>query len=308
MVYTLTLNPSLDYVVEADKLALGTVNRCKSQIFQAGGKGINVSVMLTNLGVENVALGFVAGFTGDEFVRILSQHECKTDFIKLENGFTRINPKVKCGEVGAITEINCQSPKISEAELGQLYAKLDVLGKDDFLVLGGSVPDSLPQNFYELLMKRLDGKGIRFVVDTTGDTLLTALKHKPFLVKPNHLELGEIFNSDIDNGYDAMNYGKKLSEMGAQNTIVSMGENGAVLINAKGECSALMAPHCEVVNTVGAGDSMVAGFIAGYLQTGDTKKAFHTAVAAGTATVSSNWIGTSEKVSELLEQLNKKEY
>ena len=214
MIYTITFNPALDYIVRVQDFKLGQVNRTSYEEVYAGGKGINVSIVLKNLDVENVALGYIAGFTGEEIENKIKAFGCNTDFIKLNNGMSRINVKLKSNEE---SEINGQGPSISDQDLEELYRKLELLREGDILVLAGSIPATLPKNIYEIIMERLSGKGIRFIVDATGELLLNVLKYKPFLIKPNHHELAELFNATIENEDDIVNYAKKLREMGAQN-------------------------------------------------------------------------------------------
>ena len=224
MINTITLNPSLDYVVKVDSFKADALNRINSEQIYAGGKGINVSIVLKNLGVDNTALGYVAGFTGDEILRQIKDHNVDCDFVKLESGMSRINVKLKSdGE----TEINGAGPDISEKDLESLYEKINKLGKGDFLILSGSIPKSVPDDIYERIMKSLLDKEVEFIVDATKDLLLKVLKYRPFLIKPNHHELAEMFNVELKNDEDIIAYGKKLQEMGAKNVLISMaGEIG----------------------------------------------------------------------------------
>ena len=230
----------------------------------AGGKGINVSIVLKNLGVSSVALGFIAGFTGEEIERRVKKSGCITDFIKLDKGLSRINIKLK-SEVES--EINGQGPDITNEDLEELYKKLDLLDEDDILVLAGSIPNTLPENIYEIILERLSGKKIKCIVDATGDLLLNVLKYKPFLIKPNHNELAELFNADVKSEEDIIKYGKELRRLGARNVLISRAGDGAIFINENDEVINSKAPTGKVINSVGAGDSMVGGFIAGYLKT-----------------------------------------
>lgn len=301
MINTITLNPSLDYIVKVDNFKVGTVNRSNEEKIYAGGKGINVSIVLNNLGVQNTALGFVAGFTGEEILRKIEEHGVDCDFIKLKNGLSRINVKLKSNEE---TEINGCGPDISEAELENLYQKISTLGKGDYLVLSGSIPASVPNDIYESIMKRLSANGVEFVVDATKDLLLKVLKYKPFLIKPNHHELAEMFNVVINNDEDIIKYGKKLQDMGAKNVLISMAGDGAILIPENGEPIKREVPKGILKNSVGAGDSMVAGFICGYIKSNNIDEAFKMGIATGSASAFSEELATKEEVINLLEQMN----
>lgn len=300
MIYTITFNPALDYIVRVNDLKLGEVNRTNFEEVYAGGKGINVSIVLNNLEIDNIALGYIAGFTGDEIEKRVKSFGCKTDFIKLENGMSRINIKLKSKEE---SEINGQGPDINDADLNKLYEKLDSLKEGDILVLAGSIPSTLPKNIYEMIMGRLENKGIKFIVDATGDLLLRVLKYKPFLVKPNHHELGELFNTKLNNEEEIVLHAKKLKDMGARNVLISMAGDGAIFINENGEVKRSSVPKGKLINSVGAGDSMVAGFIAGYLNSNSLGEAFKMGVATGSASAFSEGLATKEKVYELLKQL-----
>lgn len=300
MIYTITFNPALDYLVKVDNFNLGLVNRTVEEAVYAGGKGINVSIVLNNLGVENKALGYIAGFTGDEINRKVKELGCTTDFIKLDKGMSRINVKIKSNEE---SEINGAGPDITEADLEKLYDKLDCLCEGDILVLAGSIPNTLPKSIYEDIMKRLDGKGIRFIVDTTDELLLNVLKYKPFLIKPNHHELGDLFNVKLQTKDEVAKYAKKLVDMGAENVVISMAGDGAVLVEKSGEVTISDVPKGKVKNSVGAGDSMVAGFIAGYQKNYDLKEAFKMGVATGSASAFSEELAKKEFIYELLQQI-----
>lgn len=300
MIYTITFNPALDYIVRVNDLKLGEVNRTDFEEVYAGGKGINVSIVLNNLGIDNIALGYIAGFTGDEIERRVKNFGCKTDFIKLENGMSRINIKLKAREE---SEINGQGPEINDNNLTKLYEKLDSIEEGDILVLAGSIPNTLPKNIYEEIMERLYSKGIKFVVDATGDLLLRVLKYKPFLIKPNHHELGELFNTKLNNDEEIIEYAKKLKDMGARNVLISMAGDGAIFINENGEVVKSDVPKGKLINSVGAGDSMVAGFIAGYLNSNSLYEGFKMSVATGSASAFSEGLAIKEKVYELLKQL-----
>ena len=284
MIYTVTFNPSLDYVIQVDDLTLGRVNRTTKEAIFPGGKGVNVSVILSNLGIKSKALGFIAGFTGKQLEKMLTDFGCYTDFIELKEGLTRINVKVNSNEE---SEINGQGPNISDRAITELFEKLDCLQNGDILVLAGSIPNTLPEDIYESIMERLQTKGVRIVVDATKDLLLNVLKYHPFLIKPNNHELGEMFG---------VTYAKKLQEKGARNVLISMAGDGAILITEDGEIHKGLPPKGEVVNSVGAGDSMVAGFLTGYLNTGDYEKAFKLGIATGSATAFLAWLAEKEDV------------
>ena len=300
MIYTITFNPALDYIVKMDNFNLGSVNRTIDEAVYAGGKGINVSIVLNNLEVKSKALGFIAGFTGDEIERRVKEFGCDTDFIKLKEGMSRINVKVKA-EVES--EINGGGPAISEEALNELYARLDNLKNDDILVLAGSIPSTMPTDIYERIMEKLQDRGVKFIVDTTGDSLLRVLKYKPFLIKPNHHELGELFNTKLESKEEVIEYAKKLKDMGSENVIISMAGDGAVLINSNGEVTTSNVPKGVVKNSVGAGDSMVAGFITGFLKEKNVEQGFKLGVATGSASAFSEGLATKDYVYELLNQI-----
>ncbi|MCE9655563.1 1-phosphofructokinase [Clostridium celatum] len=300
MIYTITFNPALDYIVKMDDFNLGHVNRTNSESVYAGGKGINVSIVLNNLGVKSKALGFIAGFTGDEIEREVRNFGCDTDFIKLKEGMSRINVKIKAD---VESEINGGGPNISEEALNELYMQLEKLESGDILVLAGSIPKTMPVDIYERIMERLQTKGVKFIVDTTGDCLLKVLKYKPFLIKPNHHELGDLFNVKLNGKEEIIEYAKKLKEMGAENVIISMAGDGAILINSNGEVTISNVPKGVVKNSVGAGDSMVGGFITGYVNSGNVEEAFKLGVATGSASAFSEGLATKEYVYELLKQV-----
>lgn len=300
MIYTITFNPALDYIVKMDEFNLGHVNRTTKEDVYAGGKGINVSIVLNNLGVNNKALGFIAGFTGDEIERRVKEFGCATDFVKLKEGMSRINVKMKAD---VESEINGGGPNISKEALDELYKKLDKLQSGDILVLAGSIPKTLPLDIYEKIMEYFGNKGIKFIVDTTGESLLKVLKYKPFLIKPNHHELAELFNVKINSQQEIVEYGKKLQEMGAENVLISMAGDGAILIKSNGESIFSEVPKGVLKNSVGAGDSMVAGFIAGYIREEKLEDGFIMGVATGSASAFSEGLATKDKVEELLAQL-----
>ena len=300
MIYTVTFNPALDYVVFLDEMKIGDINRSRKESNFYGGKGINVSTVLNTLGLETTALGFVAGFTGKAIEEGLASLGMRTDFIHLPEGNSRINVKVKHGEE---TEINGQGPVITREALALLFAKLDTLQKEDILVLAGSIPNTLPEDIYEEIMARLEKKQIRTVVDATRDLLLNVLKYHPFLIKPNNHELGEMFHTECKTTEEIVHYAKELQKMGARNVLISMAGDGAILITEDGETVQMGTPEGKVVNSVGAGDSMVAGFLAGYLKHGSYVEALKTGTAAGSATAFSEGLASFALFSKMLEQL-----
>ena len=302
MIYTVTFNPSLDYIVSVEDFKLGLTNRTSSELMLPGGKGINVSTVLGNLGIESTALGFLAGFTGKEIAGRLDQMGIKNGCIWLEEGYSRINVKLKSIDG---TEINGQGPVITDTAIEALYQKLDKLTAGDVLVLAGSIPNTLPGDMYERIMERLQGKEIRIAVDATKDLLVNVLKYHPFLIKPNNHELGEIFGKVLESEADIVEYAKKLQEMGAVNVLISMAGDGAILVTEDGTVSSKKPPKGTVVNSVGAGDSMVAGFLAGWLNTGDYEKALELGTAAGSATAFVSWLATREEITEKLERTEK---
>ena len=297
MIYTITFNPALDYIMNIDNLQLGAVNRSKSEKILSGGKGINVSLVLTNLGVENTALGFVAGFTGKNIEDIINASGCKTDFVYLKEGLSRINVKIMSKPE---TEINGNGPYISDDDVKKLYEKLDKLTLDDVLVLAGSVPNSLPVDIYSDIMNYIFDKGVKIVVDATGDLLVKCLEYKPFLIKPNNFELEQIFNVKLDSRDDIVKCAFKLKSMGAVNVLVSMGKDGAILVDENSRVYDLIAPKGNIVNTVGAVDSMVAGFLAGLYEKNDYEYAFMLSVATGSASAFSEELATKEEVMKVL--------
>lgn len=297
MIYTVTFNPSLDYTVTVDNFTCGIVNRTKGEVVFPGGKGINVSMVLKNLGYESKALGFLAGFTGDEIQRLLEVKGIATDFIAVEKGMSRINVKIRSGQE---SEINGQGPAISKEDIAKLYEKLDALKDGDILVLAGSIPDVMPRSMYRDIMEYLQGRNLKIVADATKDLLVNVLQYHPFLIKPNNHELGEIFGVTITGKEDAIFYAKKMQEMGACNVLVSMAGEGAVLVTEDTNIYQAAAPKGKVVNSVGAGDSMVAGFLAGYLESGDYERAFQMGVCTGSASAFSEELATREEVQSLL--------
>lgn len=313
MIYTVTFNPSLDCVLNLEEFRQGEVNRTVEEQILPGGKGINVSMVLNNLGVENTALGFIAGFTGKEIQRRVLEHGCRTDFIEIRKSiskesqygtesFSRINVKLKAD---VESEINGQGPDIGTAELNYLYQKLDNIQEGDILVLAGSIPASLPASVYMEIMKRIREKkrNVKIVVDATGKLLLSVLEYHPFLIKPNKHELGEIFGVNIVTEEDIVVYAAKLREMGAENVLISLAGEGALLISEHGIQYRKRPPEGEVVNSVGAGDSMVAGFLAGYLEKNDYEYALKMGLAAGSASAFSKFLATKEEVMELIKDI-----
>ena len=299
MVYTVTFNPAVDYVVQTDEISVGGVNRSKSEKIYFGGKGINVSIVLSELGVKSKALGFVAGFTGDAIEKGVAEKGVETDFVHLENGFSRINVKIKSKSE---TELNGQGPAIDDKALGALFEKLDKLSDGDTLVLAGSIPSSMPADIYEKILERLRNKNIKAVVDATKDLLMNVLKYKPFLIKPNNHELGEMFGVTLKTNEEIAEYAQKLKDMGARNVLVSMAGDGALLLDEDGKTHLCGVCKGTVKNSVGAGDSMVAGFVAG-LEQGDYEYALKLGTAAGGATAFSDGLAEKALIDELLKQL-----
>lgn len=305
MIYTITFNPALDYILSVDDFRLGKTNRTAQETILAGGKGINVSIVLKNLGYESTALGFVAGFTGEEIQRRIEQLGCRAEFITIDSGMSRINIKLKSIDG---TEINGQGPEIDEKSLDKLMARLQRLESGDVLVLAGSIPASIPDSIYKDIMEKLADRNILIAVDATRDLLVNVLENKPFLIKPNNHELGEIFGVKLDGRQEVIPYARKLQERGARNVLVSMAGEGAVLAAEDGRIYESEAPKGKLVNSVGAGDSMVAGFLAGWLETGDYGQAFRMGVATGSASAFSEQLATRQEAEKLLEQIRVKGY
>lgn len=299
MIYTVTFNPSLDYVLHVPHLKLGEVSRAEKEKLYPGGKGINVSIMLSHLGIENRALGFSAGFTGNEICRMLEESGCHTDFIPLPQGVSRINVKLKANEE---SDVNGQGPFIPWECVEQLLSKLDVLQENDVLILAGSIPHSLPPDIYQRILERLKDRKLKIVVDATGPLLQNVLRYHPFLIKPNNHELGELFGKELSSQEEILDCARQLRQQGAQNVLVSLAAQGAVLLSADGReiCSA--APEGKARNSVGAGDSMVAGFLAGWLRTGDYQKALELGLAAGSASAFQDWLASKEQIAKLLKE------
>lgn len=302
MIYTVTFNPSLDYIVSMDDFKMGMTNRTTGEQIFPGGKGINVSIVLSNLGIENTALGFTAGFTGEQIEKEIQKMGLLTDFIHVENGISRINVKLKDYDG---TEINGMGPDIDSSCVEQLYQKLERLGEGDTLVLAGSIPKCLPDSIYSDILERLQNKGVLFVVDATKDLLLNVLQYQPFLIKPNNHELGEIFDVTLNTRESVVPYAKKLQEKGAGNVLVSMAGEGAVLVDEAGGVHMLAAPKGKLVNAVGAGDSMVAGFLAGWTQKKDYEHAFRMGISAGSASAFSEMLATKKEVEQIFDNLEK---
>ena len=296
MIYTVTFNPSLDYVVDVENFRPGLTNRTTKEAIYAGGKGINVSIVLKNLGYDSAALGFLAGFTGQEIKRLMEEQGVQADFIEVSEGFSRINMKLRSQEE---SEINGMGPAIGKQDIEKLYRKLDQLQDGDVLVLAGSIPSVMPESMYMDIMKYLEDKDLKIAVDATRDLLLNVLKYHPFIIKPNNHELGEIFGVEIENKQEVIHYAKELQQRGATNVIVSMAGEGAVFVGEDGSVYESEAPKGKVVNSVGAGDSMVAGFLAGYMNTGDYKEAFKMGVCTGSASAFSEQLATKAEVESI---------
>ncbi|MGI6268944.1 MAG: 1-phosphofructokinase [Candidatus Howiella sp.] len=299
MIYTVTFNPAIDYVLHMPALHPGEVNRAASEAVYYGGKGINVSCVLQTLGLLNTAIAFTAGFTGTALRDGLEASGVRTDFIELGTGLTRINVKIKAD---AETDINANGPDIGLDALNALYKKLGRLKAGDYLCLSGSIPPSLPDDVYEKILQSLSGKGIESIVDATGDLLVNVLKHHPFLIKPNGFELGEILGTELRTMDEIEAGARKLQERGARNVLVSLAGDGALLVTEAGVRHVLAAPEGKVKNSVGAGDSMVAGFLAGYIETGDLLYALRLGTAAGSATAFSDGLAQREEIDRLMQR------
>lgn len=300
MIYTVTLNPSLDYIAECKDFTLGTTNRTSSEIIYPGGKGINVSIVLSNLGDRTTALGFLAGFTGEHIDSLIKDMGISSRMIRLNEGMSRINLKLKSKEE---TELNGMGPKISIIDIARLYQKLESITEDDILVLAGSIPPSVSEGLYSDIMERLKEKKIKIVVDATKDLLMNVLDKKPFLIKPNIHELGDLFNVKLDSADEALPYALKLKEMGAVNVIISMGKDGAMMVDEYGKSYTMNSPEGKLVNSVGAGDSLVAGFLHKYLETGNYEEAFRYGVCTGSASAFSSALATKEEVEKLYKEI-----
>ena len=303
MIYTVTFNPALDYLMYVSELQSSDINRTEKEQLFYGGKGINVSVILTRLGVKNKALGFLAGFSGHQLEDMLNADNIESDFVYLKSGYTRINVKIKSDRE---IDINACGPEISKDDIKALFEKLEKLKEGDCLVLAGSIPKTLPDNIYEKILDKLSGKGINFVVDATGNLLKNVLKYKPFMIKPNHHELGEIFSTEIKTLDDIKKYGKMLQDMGARNVLVSRGKDGAALLDENGNIHTMGNVPGKIISSVGCGDSMVAGFIAGYSKTKDYAYALKLGSACGNATAFSTSLAAREEIEEMLQNDNLK--
>ena len=297
MIYTVTFNPALDYVMNVADFSVGKIHYAESEHIYCGGKGINVSQILAQLGVESVALGFIAGFVGDKIESELNNMGIKTDFVRLKSGMSRINVKVRSG---GETDVNTNGTCIDNDSLNQFFSKLDGLTEGDVLIVSGSVPKCLPANVYEDILSRVNGKGLLSVVDASGERLVNTLKYHPFLIKPNNDELSEIFEKEVSSLDEITDCAKRLQSMGAKNVLVSMGKNGSALFCENGNILRADSVGGKAVNTVGAGDSMVAGFVAGYIKTADFAYALKLGTAAGSATAVSEGLATAEKINELM--------
>ena len=300
MIYTITFNPALDYISQVENFEIGKINRTKTEKILPGGKGLNVSTVLKNLGIESTALGFVAGFTGEELKRSIEEKGIKTDFIKVEKGITRINVKISSKEE---TALNGNGPEITEEDLNKLLEKIEKITKEDMVILAGNIPRCINNDIYEIICKTLEKNNVTFVVDATKELLMNVLKYKPFLIKPNKEELEETFKEKIETKEEIIVHAKKLQQIGAQNVLISLGGDGAILVTTEGKEYYSKAPKGKVLNTVGAGDSMVAGFIAGYEQSGEFEQAFKIGIATGSASSFSMNLATAEEVANLLKEI-----
>lgn len=300
MIYTITFNPALDYISQVDDFEKGKINRTKKEKILPGGKGLNVSIVLKNLGLENTALGFIAGFTGEELKNRIEKHGIKTDFIKVKEGLTRINVKISSKEE---TALNGNGPEITEEDVQELLEKIEKIKKDDIVILAGNVPKCINNNIYEIICVNLEKNGVTFIVDATRELLVNVLKYRPFLIKPNKEELEETFKVKLKSKEEIITYAKKMQLMGAQNVLVSLGGEGAILVTNQNEVYYQSAPQGKVLNTVGAGDSMVAGFLAGYKESGDYGQALKMGIATGSASTFSMDLATKEQVEILLKNI-----
>lgn len=300
MIYTITFNPALDYISQVENFEVGKINRTKTEKILPGGKGLNVSIVLKNLEYNSTALGFIAGFTGDELKKQLEDYKINTDFIKVKKGITRINVKISSKEE---TALNGNGPEITKEDIQNLLDKIDKIKKDDIVILAGNVPKGINNNIYEIICVKLEKNGVTYIVDATKELLINVLKYKPFLIKPNKEELEETFKVKIKTKEDIVLYAKKLQLMGAKNVLVSLGGDGAILVTAEENVYFCEAPKGKVLNTVGAGDSMVAGFLAGYLKTQDYEYALKMGIATGSASAFSMNLATIKDVETLLRKM-----
>lgn len=308
MIYTITFNPALDYTVQVEEFEIGKINRTKSENILAGGKGLNVSIILKRLGIENTALSFIAGFTGKELERKIKQYNIKTDFIEINNGYTRINVKISSLKKNSLiqereTALNGNGPEITQEDIDELLEEIKKINSEDIVILSGNVPKCINEDIYEIICKELNEKNVKFVVDASQKLLMNCLKYKPFFIKPNKDELEETFNTKIKTKKEIIIYAKKLQEKGAQNVLISLGGDGAILLTEKNEVYYSNTPKGQVINTVGAGDSMVAGFVAGYLKKKDYKEALKLGIASGSATAFSAGLAMNEEINGLLKQI-----
>ena len=306
MIYTVTFNPAIDYIAEINNLKKNDINRAISEKILAGGKGINVSVVLKNLGIESIALGFIGGFTGQEIKRRIEEAGVKTDFVYIPDKFSRINVKLQSNVAGVVSEetaINGEGPKISEKEINEFMKKIDKIEKDDFIVLAGSVSRNMKDDIYEKICSKVKEKEAKIVADATGKLLVNVLKHNPFLIKPNKKELEEIFEDEIRSNEEIVLYAKKLQKMGAQNVLISMDKDGAILITKDKKILYSKAPKGELKNSVGSGDSMVAGFLTGYITHNDYEKALKLGIASGSASAFSDNLATKEEIFHYLTKI-----
>ena len=300
MIYTITFNPALDYILKVDNFEIGKINRTEVEKILPGGKGLNVSMVLKNLGFENTALGFIGGFTGEELKKRIEAKGINTDFIKVKNGITRINVKISSEKE---TAVNGNGPEISDNDIQELLEKIENIKKEDIVIIAGNVPKGINNNIYEIICVNLERNGVTFIVDATKELLINILKYKPFLIKPNKEELEETFKVKINTKEDIITYAKKMQIMGAQNVLVSLGGDGAILITSDNQVLQANAPKGKVLNTVGAGDSMVAGFLAGYIENKDYEIALKMGIASGSASAFSMDLATQKDVEALLEQI-----
>lgn len=300
MIYTITFNPALDYISKVDNFEIGKINRTKEEKILPGGKGLNVSTVLKNLGFQSTALGFIAGFTGKELKTEIEKYGIQTDFIEVKEGITRINVKISSD---VETALNGNGPIITEADIEKLLEQISKFNNEDIVILAGNIPKGIKNNIYEIICSKLEKNGVTFVVDSTKELLINVLKYKPFLIKPNKEELEETFKEKIETNEDIVKHAEKLQDMGARNVLISLGGDGAILITETKEVYYSKAPKGKVLNTVGSGDSMVAGFIAGYQKNRDYNEAFKMGIAAGSASAFSMNLATLPEVESLLKEI-----
>lgn len=300
MIYTITFNPALDYISKVDNFEIGKINRTKEEKVLPGGKGLNVSTVLKNLGFQSTALGFIAGFTGKELKTEIEKYGIQTDFIEVKEGITRINVKISSD---VETALNGNGPIITEEDIEKLLEQISRFNNEDIVILAGNIPKGIKNNIYEIICSKLEKNGVTFVVDSTKELLINVLKYKPFLIKPNKEELEETFKEKIETNEDIVKHAEKLQDMGARNVLISLGGDGAILITETKEVYYSKAPKGKVLNTVGSGDSMVAGFIAGYQKNRDYNEAFKMGIAAGSASAFSMNLATLPEVKSLLKEI-----